>query len=286
MTPPPQGAVDAALVPAEFAGSETIGPVKSPSPVRAPSHRAPLPLRAWRYTRLGLHLVEGALTVGLIYGFASPCRRRALRRSWSARLLAILGIRPEVEGGAVTPGSMMVANHISWIDIFVINAVAPAAFVSKAEVRNWPLAGWLAARNDTVFLRRGSRGHARIVNKEIADILAAGGHVAVFPEGTTSNGSQVLNFHGALLQPALDAGHPVQPVALTYLDAEGMRCYAPAYDGDISMGQCIAAMIGEPRITARVYVTPALPADAATDRRALAHLVRARIAAAVESVPG
>jgi len=286
LTPPGANPGIAAVVSTEFTGSETIGPVNPPRLPHAPIHPASLPLRLWRYARLGLHLAEGALTVALVFGLSSAARRRTLRRHWSARLLAILGMRLEVRGEPIAAGSMLVANHVSWVDIFVINALAPAAFVSKAEVRHWPLIGWLSAHNDTVFLRRGSRGHAKIVNGEIAGILGAGGHVAVFPEGTTTDGSHVLHFHGALLQPALDAGHPVQPVALAYLGADGRRSSAPAYDGDISLGQCIAAMVGERGLTVRVQVTPPLPAEAATDRRALALLTRERIVAAVAAVAG
>lgn len=232
-----------------------------------------------------LHLAEGALTVLLVFGWARPSRRRALRQRWSARLLGILSIRLELQGAPLVPGAMLVANHVSWVDIFVINALAPAAFVSKAEVRHWPLIGWLAARNDTVFLRRGSRGHAKIVNGEIAAILAAGGLVAVFPEGTTTDGSHVLHFHGALLQPALDADHPVQPVALAYVDSDGRRSLAPAYHGDISLGQSIAAIVAARGLVARVTTAPALPANAATDRRELARETRERIAADVAAVP-
>jgi 1-acyl-sn-glycerol-3-phosphate acyltransferase len=276
-----------AILPAETgdttgtAGSDTIRPVSA----RRPTDHVPLPLRAWRYGRLALHLVAGALSAALVYNAASLPGRRRLRQRWSAKMLAILGIRLEVEGEPIVPGSMLVANHISWVDIFVINAVAPAAFVSKADVRGWPLIGWLAARNETVFLRRGSRGHAKIVNGEIAGILAEGGCVAVFPEGTTTDGSHVLHFHAALLQPALDAGHSVQPVALSYLGADGRRSYAPAYDGEVSLGQCLAAMVAEREITARVRLAPALAAHAATDRRTLARQTRERIVLAVDSVP-
>lgn len=263
------------------AGSATIRPVSA----RRPANPAPLPLRVWRYGRLALHLAAGALTVALVYNGASLPRRRLLHQRWSAKMLAILGIRLEVEGEPIVPGSMLVANHISWVDIFVINALAPAAFVSKADVRGWPLIGWLAARNETVFLRRGSRGHAKIVNGEIAGILAKGGYVAVFPEGTTTDGSHVLHFHAALLQPALDAGHPVQPVALSYVGADGRRSYAPAYDGEVSLGQCLAAVVAEREITARVQLAPALAAHATIDRRTLARQTRERIVLAVDSVP-
>ena len=142
-------------------------------------------------------------------------RRLLLKQTWSAAILDALGIELEADLTHAVPGALLVANHISWVDIFVINAALPSAFVSKEEVRRWPVIGWLAAKNDTVFLRRGSRGHARIINDQIAGILAQGKHVAVFPEGTTSDGRCLLHFHAALLQPALAAGRPVLPVART-----------------------------------------------------------------------
>ena len=109
-----------------------------------------------------------------VFPFAGLERRRALRRSWSARLLVIAGIELHTSGEPLERGAMLVANHVSWLDIFVLNALAPAAFVSKAEVRSWPAIGWLAAKNDTLFLHRGSRGHARIVSREIGAVLATG----------------------------------------------------------------------------------------------------------------
>jgi 1-acyl-sn-glycerol-3-phosphate acyltransferase len=254
LTPHLEGAAGASLISTEFTGSETIRPVNSRPPARSPARPAPLPLRAWRYARLGLHLAEGALTAALVFGLSSPARRRALRQGWSARLLAILGIRLEVQGEAITPGCMLVANHISWVDIFVINAVSPAAFVSKADVREWPLIGWLAARNETVFLRRGSRGHAKIINAEIAAILDARQNVAIFPEGTTTDGSHVLHFHAALLQPAIESGHPIQPAAISYHTPDGRRSLAPAYEGDVSLGQSMSSIIAEQGLFARLHI--------------------------------
>ncbi len=194
-------------------------------------------------------------------------------------MLDILGIRLQTEGEAIAPGAMLVANHISWVDIFVINAVAPSAFVSKAEVRNWPLIGWLAARNDTIFLRRGSRGHARIINAETAARLNAGRNVAIFPEGTTTDGSRVLHFHGALLQPAIASGNAVQPLALVYLDRNGRSSRAPAYDGDTSLGRCLAAIVAERELVACVRAAVPLPTVAGVDRRQLANVARATIVA-------
>lgn len=286
MPPPAGGVADTTAPPRSrprrLLGSARIELVNTDSTPRP----APRALRLVRYARFALHLLTGTLVVLLAFGWASQARRRALRQRWSARLLTILGVRLEVHGAPIAPGCMVVANHISWLDIYAISAVAPAAFVSKAEVRDWPFIGWLAARNETVFLRRGSRGHARIVNGQIAKILAAGGWVGVFPEGTTSDGSHVQHFHGALLQPAMDAAHPVQAVTVSYLGSDGRRSTAPAYVGDTSLGQCLAAIIRERGLVARIVADPPIRTDAASDRRALAHQTRNMIAARVASTPG
>ncbi|THF61749.1 lysophospholipid acyltransferase family protein [Pseudothauera rhizosphaerae] len=228
---------------------------------------------------MAVHVVQGVLTIALVFPFCGKARHLALRQRWSRRLLAILGIRLQAEGTPVAPGCLLVANHISWVDIFVINALAPSAFVSKAEVRAWPVAGWLAAKSDTVFLRRGSRGHAKIVNAEIAALLGAGRNVAVFPEGTTTDGSQVLHFHAALLQPAIAAGRPVQPLALSYHTPDGVRSRAPAYDGDVSFGECFSAIVGERALIARLQAAEPVATDPhTTDRRELAQRTREHVA--------
>ncbi len=182
--------------------------------------------------------------------------RLRLKAGWSRVVLGTLGIKLEADLTHVAPGVLLVANHVSWIDILVINAALPAAFVAKEEIRHWPLIGRLAARNDTVFLRRGSRGHARIINAQIAEILGRGRHVAVFPEGTTTDGRSLLHFHAALLQPALAAGRPVLPAAISYWEPDGRRSLAPRYDGDISLGQCTRAILGRRRLIARLVTTP------------------------------
>lgn len=241
--------------------------------------RTPLLLRQIRLLRLGLHLAAGALTIALIYPWVAPERQRSLRQRWSRRLLGVLGMRLQLEGSRIAPGALLVANHVSWVDIFVINAVAPSAFVSKAEVRNWPLIGWLAARNGTIFLRRGSRGHAKIINGETAALLDAGHNVAIFPEGTTSDGRQVLPFHAALLQPAIACAHPVQPLALSYHDADGGFSRAAAYDVDLSLGESLGNIVAARGLNIRLQVTPALATGAGTDRRELVRKARDAIVA-------
>lgn len=230
---------------------------------------------------MALIILSGVTTAAFVYPFVNDRRRARLRQRWSKVLLGILGLRLDARLEHAVPGSMLVANHISWIDVFVINAVLPAAFVAKADIRHWPVIGWLAAMNDTIFLKRGSRGHARQINQEIGAKLAAGQYVAVFPEGTTTDGTQVLHFHGALLQPALTAGRPIVAVAITYWEENGERSLAPRYDGDISFAQCLVNIASRRRLTARLQTLPALGL-AGQSRRAVAMAARTAIIAAAQ----
>lgn len=234
-------------------------------------------IRAFRCTRLGLHFLCAAGIVAGLYPFASERRRIALNRRWSRQLLDILAIRLDAPLTDALPGSLIVANHISWLDIYALNALRPMAFVAKAEVRDWPLVGWLAAKSGTIFLRRGSRGHARVVNAQIDGLLSAGKDVAVFPEGTTTDGTHLLDFHGALLQAAVDAGRPVQPVAISYHDTDGSRSLAPAYAGETTMRECFAAILACRSLTVRLSPTALLDPQT-RQRRELAQAAREAIA--------
>lgn len=197
-------------------------------------------------------------TVAVAYPFLRDSRRLWLKQRWSRQLLEILAIRVDAALGGIAPGSLIVANHISWLDIFAINAARPAAFVAKSELRGWPLIGWLSAHTDTVFLRRGSRGHAKIVNGEIDALLTAGKDVAIFPEGTTTDGTHLLHFHAALLQPAVETKRPIVPLALSYETAAGQRTLAAAYAGATTLAQCLAAILATPQMVVRLRAMPAL----------------------------
>ena len=164
---------------------------------------------------------------------------------------------------------MLVSNHISWLDIFVINALTPAAFVSKDDVKGWPLIGWLCARTETIFLERGSRAAAQRTREAMLAELGSGAHVAVFPEGTTTAGDRVLPFHAALFQGAIDAAVPVVPLALRYVDAAGRSSRAPAYDGEVTLGQCLLAIARAGGLTAELRILAPLD-GASADRRHLA----------------
>ncbi|HET7776762.1 MAG TPA: lysophospholipid acyltransferase family protein, partial [Azospira sp.] len=233
-------------------------------------HPLPRPIRWFRLIRLVLHLLHGLVVAALVYPLLSQERRLGLKKTWSQKLLRILGIQLRAHLGQLPQGSLLVANHVSWLDVYLINAAQPAAFVSKAEVRHWPIIGWLSARTDTIFLRRGSRGHAKIINGEIAQVLARGHFVALFPEGTTTDGGSLLHFHGALLQPAIEARRPIVPLTLSYHDRNGRRSTAPAYVGDSSLWDCLQAVLTAGWLEARVEAGPALATTGEVNRKELA----------------
>lgn len=240
------------------------------------NRRTPFLIRSWRCLRLALHLAWLGIGAALIYPRVSADQRARLKQRWSHRILSLLAIRLEVAPVDAPPGCLIVANHISWLDIFAINAVRPAAFISKSEVRRWPFIGWLSASNDTIFLVRGSRGHAREINSEIDARLNAGGDVALFPEGMTSDGMQVRNFHAALMQPVVETGRPVLPLALSYHDADGTISQAPSYVGETSLMQCFSAILSCRSLTARIQPC-ALIDSKEKSRRELALLAHAAI---------
>ena len=247
-----------------------------------PLNPTPVALRAWRFVRLAWHLVVMCVGSALIFPWIDTIRRREFKRQWSARILAILGVKLELGAPLPPVSGLILANHVSWLDIVAINTVRPAAFIAKSEVRRWPLIGWLSARNETVFLRRGSHGHARAVNTEIDALLTAGVDVAVFPEGTTTDGTHLLGFHAALLQPAVETARPILPFTLSYHDATGRQSSAPSFVGEITLMQCLMQILACRTLTVRL--NPGAPIDTrGRTRRELAAQAHAVIAAVISS---
>ena len=237
----------------------------------------PWPIRVFRALRLALYFAWIALGTAALYPRLDAAARARLKQRWSRQILNILCVRFDAQPSDAPSGSLIVANHVSWLDIFVINALRPSAFIAKAEIRRWPFVGWLAARNDTVFLRRGSRGHAKVVNGQIDALLGDGIDVAIFPEGTTTDGTHLLSFHAALLQPAIETGRAILPLALSYHDAQGQRSQAPAFAGETTLAQSFSAIFASRSLTVRLCAAPAID-TLAKNRRELSQAAHAAIA--------
>ncbi len=239
--------------------------------------------QAYRLARLALHLVWGALITAAYLTWAEDRRKNRIIHRWSAQLLQILHIhlRAEPSAHASHGGRLIVANHISWLDIWVLNARQRVFFVSKDDVRNWPLIGWLAHHAGTFFIDRRKRHDTARINAEVTEALMRGAQVAFFPEGTTTDGSKLKPFHTSLLQPAIAAGAPVQPVAISYRHKNGARHHAPAYHDDTTLMQSLREVLKCPEIAVYLHCLPAIDSRGKS-RRELAREAENAIAHALD----
>ncbi len=238
----------------------------------------------FRATRLTLHIGYGLMQAVAYPWFPLSIRRRILQ-NWSAGLLDIFNVRIDIADDDALRSlrhGLIVTNHISWLDVFVLNAVVPMRFVAKSEVRRWPVIGWLCARAQTLFLERGKARSAARINVQMVSLLQSGECLAIFPEGTTTDGRQVAHFHSSLLQPAIDAGAKVHPVAIRYQDRDGAHSTAAAYIDELSFGASMWNILGTPELHVRLLATPPLDAQG-MDRRNLTRKAHERIEAALHT---
>lgn len=205
-----------------------------------------------------VHVFWGLLVLLFIVS-ADPDKRtdrdwRAIQ-NWMARLCRILGIRVIVEGAPAKSPVLFVSNHISWYDIPVLQSAIPTGFVSKAEIRNWPVIGWMAYRGNTLFVQRGKRESFLYVLQYMKRRLN-GQNLLVFPEGTTSSGDTVLNFKTRFYDPAIESHVPIQPIAL-YYNSPWRSCEELAFINHEPFVAHMLRLIGEPYIDAHLrFCTP------------------------------
>ena len=167
------------------------------------------------------HVLVGWFTIYFRFPQLNLLQREARVQAWATQLLRIWEIELEVRGQPVLAGpALLVCNHISWLDILVIHATRHCRFVSKSELREWPLIGTLATGAGTLYIERENRKDALRMVKEMAQALKDGDVLAVFPEGTTGDGIDLLPFHANLIQSAIAADVPIQPLALQFMDAK------------------------------------------------------------------
>ncbi len=227
-------------------------------------------LASWRLVRSVSHVLHGMLVMTRFGALDAAGRHRRIQW-WAAGLLRSAGVQLQVTGVQPRAGAtLLIANHISWLDIAAIHAAAPhARFVSKADVLQWPLLGWLIRNAGTLFIERERKRDAVRVVHAMAQALQDGDAVAVFPEGTTGTGPELLPFHANLLQAAITTGTPIQAVVLRFSDATQAFSPAVVYIGQTTLLQSIWRVVSARGLCVHVELLPPV-ATTHADRRALA----------------
>lgn len=228
-------------------------------------------MRALRWARLAAHALVGAFILRALFPRADAAARRRWVGWWSAKLVRIVGLRVVVEGAPPPEGqaAMVAANHVSWLDIFVVSGACPTRFIAKSEIRDWPAAGWIAERAGTIFIRRHLRRDTARINALVHEALANGDCVGLFPEGTTSEGEAVRKFHSSLFEAAVANAAAVHPCAIRYERADGTLCREVAYVGELSFMQSLGLAIRQHGAVARVIFGETI-ATGGLDRREVA----------------
>ncbi len=231
---------------------------------------------ALRFARAVLHLLHGYWIIKTKFANISQTERADYVQQWSAQLLAILGLQTRVIGVPMANG-MIVANHISWLDNVAIHAAHFCRFIAKSDIKTWPLIGYLTDQAGMLFIERTSRRDAHRMVEVVATRLQAGDCVAVFPEGTTGEGRELLPFHANMIQSAIHANARVQPVAIRYIDtASGEQSFAPSFIGDDTLLQSVwRTLRAKPMTAVLVFGEPELAVG--RDRRTWASDLRTRI---------
>lgn len=238
------------------------------------------PLRcAWRLPLLLLVVLGGCLAAIFLLprGPRPGSAGASLLRNWSRLFLRLFGVRVVQMGEPLHDPVMFVANHGSWMDITVLHAIRPADFVAKAEIGRWPLVGWMARRGGTIFHQRGSNDSLAAVMGVMSDRLRADRSIAAFPEGGTAPAGTLKVFHARILQAALDAAAPVQPVALRYL-RDGVPATEVLFTRGEGFMHNVFRVMATRSLIAEVHFLKPVPFDPEGGRRRMAETARAEIA--------
>lgn len=233
----------------------------------------------WRAIKLVCHFVLGLLKLSIFYKFYSDKNRQILLQRWSNKLLKLLDIRMVVQGEIPSQfnNTLLVSNHISWLDILIIFIAVKPRFVAKKEIASWPIVGKVAKLSNTIFIERENKRSITHVNDQIEKALQAGSCIAVFPEGKTSLGISVESFKSSLFDTVLKSNGQVLPVALQYLDSALSITTRPSFAGDITLLRSIWNVITCYKLTVNVSFEHALSAHQFLNRSSLAAASRQKI---------
>ena len=218
-----------------------------------------------------IHLFIGTICI-LIFPVINRKSKKFLIKRWSLLLLKIFKINLLVDNDLKKILSkknyLIVSNNISWLDIFVINSACPVAFVAKQSISKWPILSWLVKASETIFIDRKRITKIKETTKEVENFLQNKGSICIFPEGTSTDGSQLLNFKSNLLQTAINKNISVLPIAIQYFHNQNF-CSAPGYYADLSLLDSIRNLIKFDNIEAKLTILTEI--KSISDRKILAN---------------
>lgn len=230
-----------------------------------------------------LHIALGMLVLASIWLFCSQNTRDKLVRWWSRGLLWRLNIQIKIYGQSLTEttrGCMVLANHISWIDIYALNSVTALRFIAKSDINHWPVFGYLARKSGTIFINRSSRKDTARIVDTTAECLSKGHHVAFFPEGTTTDGTTLARFKSSIVQAAINADASIHPVAIRYPNPDGSINTTLAYAGETTMGEAMMQAFKTKRPLIELHFLPPI-SSRNVNRQAITKAAYSTIASAL-----
>ncbi|MGL6072117.1 lysophospholipid acyltransferase family protein [Craterilacuibacter sp.] len=238
---------------------------ESPSILTTATPKVSILTRLARLVRMSTHIAHGFYILAIRYPHLANAERAVITRAWARKMLSIFGVEVKISGnnpGFYPPNTLLVANHVSWLDIIALSSGTVSRFVAKKEIGDWPIVGTMAKNGGTLFIDRSNRRDASRINGQLAEALTQGGCMSVFPEGTTSDGFGLLPFKASLFESALLAKSRVQPVAIRYLDANGKQTAAISYVGDHTFGQILKRLLAMKKLVVELHYGQILQAGA------------------------
>ena len=216
----------------------------------------PTYLKIWVWVQITAHIICGVCTLSFLFPFLDRKNKDQKIQYWSKKLLKILNVELIVQNPHVRSDApcLIASNHISWLDIHVINAFSPIRFVAKSEAEGWPVFGWMARQLGTVFIRRDSPRHAREVARLMAEVLKTES-ICIFPEGTSTTGETILPFKPNLFESAIVSQVLVHPLTIRYLSKTTRdRSDAPAFIGDMGLLESMSNIINNRALVAEITI--------------------------------
>lgn len=245
--------------------------------------------RVYRISRIIVHTLLGLFTATLAFPIASKHFKLRLIKWWCKHLLGIFNVSVIHYGNrppsyTTASNNMLIANHVSWIDIYAINSILPIRFIAKSDIRTWPVFGYLASKSNVLFIERGKKHHAARLVDVVAMSLNAGDNLCLFPEGTTTDGTEIRQFKSSLIQSAIQAHTTIWPVAIRYPRHDGSANTEVAYAGETTLVQSMQQVLLQKRPIVELHFLESISTiewadkDKDKDRRTLTLQIQTLIA--------